>query len=243
MTTASTRSQSSSAASDGVRSPATSTTGPGSRASEGASALPRRLSWTRPITSSRSVLRSRRYASRELAEELVEALRHRAQRPLRVHVLVAHERGGAVAQQRVVEHQEVRVEDVGVGRPDLAREALLDRPQLRARRPRARASRRPTSRLDLRRARAARRKTGAVVALHDEGAPHRDARRDARARAAGSRRPPRTRPRPASRGLRSHASSSSPSAVTSIVVPCEAAEEQDARGSTCRPSPARPAPR
>ncbi len=61
--TASTLSQSSSAASEGARSLATRTTGPGRRSSEGASGEPRRLSCTRPMTSSRSVLRSRRYSS------------------------------------------------------------------------------------------------------------------------------------------------------------------------------------
>ena len=60
MATASTLSQSSSAASDGLRSLATRMNGSGSRSREGASGEPRRLSWTRPMTSSRSVLRSRR---------------------------------------------------------------------------------------------------------------------------------------------------------------------------------------
>jgi hypothetical protein len=56
-------SQSSSAASDGVRSTATITKRPGRRASEGASVAPPRLSWILPSTSSRSVVRSLRYSS------------------------------------------------------------------------------------------------------------------------------------------------------------------------------------
>ena len=60
MVTARTRSQSSSAASEGVRSSVTSTKLPGRRESEGASVAPPRLIWMRPRTSSRSVLRSRR---------------------------------------------------------------------------------------------------------------------------------------------------------------------------------------
>ncbi len=60
---ASTCSQSSSAASEGVRSTATITKFPGRRASEGASVAPPRLSWMRPSTSSRSVVRSLRYSS------------------------------------------------------------------------------------------------------------------------------------------------------------------------------------
>ena len=58
--TASTRSQSSSAVSDGVRPAATSTKLPGSRCRDGASPAPPRFSSTRPSTSSRSVLRSRK---------------------------------------------------------------------------------------------------------------------------------------------------------------------------------------
>src|SRR5206468_3845882 len=56
MVTASTRSQSSSAASDGVRSSVTSTKLPGRCDREGASAAPPRLIWTRPSTSSRQLL-------------------------------------------------------------------------------------------------------------------------------------------------------------------------------------------
>ena len=59
--TASTRSQSSSAASEGVRSAATSTKLPGQAGQRRARrCAPPRLSWMRPSTSSRSVLRSRR---------------------------------------------------------------------------------------------------------------------------------------------------------------------------------------
>jgi hypothetical protein len=62
------------------------------------------------------------------AEELVELLRDRPQRPLRVDPLLAHDPDGPLAQEGVVEHQEVGVEDVGVGSPDLAGQTVLDRP-------------------------------------------------------------------------------------------------------------------
>ena len=130
--------QSSSAASDGSRSSATTTKLPGSRDSDGASPAPLRFSRMRPWTSSRSVPRSRRYASlspsnspRSCSETVRRAhsaftwsAPHHLRRPLH--------------QQRVVEHQQVGVEDVAVGTSDLPRDALPDGDELLAR-PRHRA--------------------------------------------------------------------------------------------------------
>jgi hypothetical protein len=65
-------------------------------------------------------------------EALVQLVGHRAQRPLRVHQLLADDADGGIEEQGVLQHQQVGVEDVGVD-ADLVAQALLDGLELLAR--------------------------------------------------------------------------------------------------------------
>ena len=86
---------------------------------------------------------------------------------------LAHDLARAIAQQRVLEHQQVGVEDVGVRRPHLPREAVLDPPQLLAGRP-DRLLEPPHLGVEPLRGHG-QAEDGSGVALHDERASHRDA--------------------------------------------------------------------
>ena len=112
---------------------------------------------------------------RELGEEGVELVGDRPQRPLRVDPFVADHGAHPVEQERVVQHQQVGVEDVRVRHPYLAGEPVPDGLELDPR--------------GLHRAHQARhlrfRSLGSQdqtehrcgVALHDERPPERDSRR------------------------------------------------------------------
>ncbi len=97
------------AATDGGRSSATITDFPAVDDSAAALDSPVRFMRTRPITSWRSPLRSRRriVGLIEHRAELVARLLHR---PFGVAALAANQLGGARGQHRIVEHQDLRLE-------------------------------------------------------------------------------------------------------------------------------------
>ena len=107
-----TRVQSSCAATEAVSSSAISTDGPSIwlSSSFGPFAPCRRLSRRRPATSATSFSRSRRYGILHRHEDVVQLLVGAMHRPGGVDALVADDRLGAPDQHRVVEHQQLRVE-------------------------------------------------------------------------------------------------------------------------------------
>ena len=241
MATASTRSQSSSAASDGVRSSATITNCPGSRDSDGASAAPRQVQLDAPqhVVEVGAALPQVRVA--QPVEQLVELLGDGAQRPLRVHALRRARRpprGRAAAGPPASAGGRRRCRRGGVRPPgdrrslmalSCSREAATARVQ--------RATSRSTASGGDEQA-----EDGHRLALHDEGGAHRDARRDPEpalpvsrllAEAAVDEGGQRRHRRLLVLAVRGHGRARCPGRRPGAGCP----------GSTCRPWPARRAPR
>ena len=121
------RCRSSCAISDGLSSSATRTSGPSTSRNRSSGSPPaRRFMHRRPTTSATSPLRSRRYGSSILSNSAETSSSARCERGLGVEPLGADDRRGAIDQHRIVEHQPLRVEQVGVLGAGGGRDALLD---------------------------------------------------------------------------------------------------------------------
>ena len=140
------RVQSSCATTDGVSSSAMSTHGV-SRSWSRSRAPPfpsRRFIRSRPATSCRSPLRSWRYGILDVVEDRRDLVQRALDRPFGVDALLAEDGGRASDEHRVVQHQELRVEDGGEIRALQLGDPRADLLQLLAR-PRRAPVRAPTS--------------------------------------------------------------------------------------------------